>query len=220
MSKVVTHDVGDTLRFSARLYDAPGGALVNATAVALTILLPDGTTAGGVAVVNPPATVGTYFYDYVCGLPGRHVGRWTFTLAGGRSETYVERFDVAGVPTAAWPPLLAELRDDLGLAADDVRDDARLQIVLDAAVAVVERSLDGDYNFTGAVPVPPAPVLPAPPVNVRLGTVRYAGRWHNRRRSPEGLVDMGELGSARIPSFDPDIEALLGVGRHRPPMVG
>ena len=31
---------------------------------------------------------------------------------------------------------------------------------------------------------------------------------------------MGELGSARIPSFDPDIEALLGVGRYRPPMVG
>ncbi|MBB2500264.1 hypothetical protein H5411_14160 [Amycolatopsis echigonensis] len=51
-----------------------------------------------------------------------------------------------------------------------------------------------------------------------LGTVRLAAREFARRRSPEALIDMGELGSARIPSFDPDIERLLGIGRFRGPV--
>jgi hypothetical protein len=34
-------------------------------------------------------------------------------------------------------------------------------------------------------------------------------------------VDLGnDLGSARVPSVDPDIERLLGIGRYRGPMVG
>jgi hypothetical protein len=53
-----------------------------------------------------------------------------------------------------------------------------------------------------------------------LGTVRLAARWHNRRRSPDGMLDMGELGNARIPTGDPDIERLLGIARFRGPMVG
>jgi hypothetical protein len=34
------------------------------------------------------------------------------------------------------------------------------------------------------------------------------------------MVDMGELGTTRVPSVDPDIERLLGIGRFRAPMVG
>lgn len=54
----------------------------------------------------------------------------------------------------------------------------------------------------------------APTPDLHLGTLRLAGRWHTRRRSPDGLVAMAELGAARVPSFDPDIERLLKIGRY------
>lgn len=57
--------------------------------------------------------------------------------------------------------------------------------------------------------------LPAPTADLRLGTIRLAGRWHTRRKSPEMLITAGEFGGARIPSFDPDIERLLKIGRFR-----
>jgi hypothetical protein len=50
--------------------------------------------------------------------------------------------------------------------------------------------------------------------------VRLASRWHTRRRSPDALIEMGELGASRVPSFDPDIDRLLRIGRHALPVVG
>jgi hypothetical protein len=114
----------------------------------------------------------------------------------------------------AWPPQLRELKDDLGVT--DTRDDVALATVLGAAVEFVEQARGGDFNFDGD----PDSELPAPGPMLWLGTVRQAGRWFNRRRSPDGLIDMGELGATRVPSVDPDIERLLGVGRFRAPMVG
>jgi hypothetical protein len=116
-----------------------------------------------------------------------------------------------------WPPQLDDLKADLGVPRTDTRDDAQLQVVLDAAIATVEQELAGSYNFRSASVL--ELLLPTPPANVILGTIRYAIRWKTRSNSPDGLVDMGELGSARIPSFDPDIEQLLGIRRYRPPMV-
>lgn len=105
-----------------------------------------------------------------------------------------------------WPPQLEELKDDMGV--DDVRDDARLQRQLDASVVFVER-VRPRFNYAAD----PLSELPAPTADLVLGTLRLAGRWHTRRRSPDGLIQMAELGSARVPSFDPDIERLLGIGR-------
>lgn len=115
-----------------------------------------------------------------------------------------------------WPPELQDVKDDLGVA--DNRDDVALAMALEAAIAYVEGPLGraGEFNFTGD----PASLLPTPDRALFLGTVRLAGRWHNRRRSPDGLIDMGELGTARVPSVDPDVERLLGVGRFRGPLVG
>jgi hypothetical protein len=112
-----------------------------------------------------------------------------------------------------WPPQLNELKQDRQI--DDVRDDPRLSSVLSAAVAFVERVRGGDFNFSGD----PDSLLPAPPDDLVVGTVRLAGRWHERGRSPDGLISMGEFGSARVPSFDPDIERQLGIGRYRGPVI-
>jgi hypothetical protein len=115
----------------------------------------------------------------------------------------------AEVPLS-WPPTLLELKDDLGIAETDTRDDARLETVLAAAIAYVERVKKGQLNFTGEL----LSELPTPTSDHELGTIRMAGRWHTRRRSPDGLIDRGELGAARIPNFDSDIEQLLEIGRY------
>lgn len=110
---------------------------------------------------------------------------------------------------ATWPPQLQDLKTDAQIPGTE--DDGVLQSTLDAAVVLVERvRSDLDYG--------PHPLGTSPSDDVRLGTIRLAARWFARRRSPEALVDMAELGSARIPSFDPDIERLLGIGRFRGPV--
>lgn len=113
-----------------------------------------------------------------------------------------------------WPPQLQDLKDYVGVT--DNRDDATLATALDAAIDYVSGVLAGSYNFTGDS----LSLLPEPGASVVQGTLLYAFRLQNRRRSPDGTVDMGELGTARIPSNDPDIERLLGIGRWRAPMVG
>ncbi|HEY0638712.1 MAG TPA: hypothetical protein VGD67_13765 [Pseudonocardiaceae bacterium] len=114
-----------------------------------------------------------------------------------------------------WPPALSELKTDLDTSAagDDTRDDVALQVVLDAAVEFVQR-VRPSFNYDAD----PLSELPDPPADLRLGTLRLASRWHTRRRSPDALVAMAELGAARVPSFDPDIERLLGIGRYRGPV--
>lgn len=115
--------------------------------------------------------------------------------------------------TVAWPPRLADLKADM--AVPDDRDDVLLQTHLDAAVSFVERvRSDVDY---GQFPVPGARV---PTADLALGTIRLAVRWFTRRRSPEALVDMAELGSARVPSFDADIDRQLRIGRYARAVVG
>lgn len=110
----------------------------------------------------------------------------------------------------SWPPELAELKSDMSIRVEETRDDDRLQLVLDAAVAFVERVHAGAYNFGD-----PFAELPDVPADFTLGTLRLAGRWHIRRRSPDGLVTAGELGNSRVPAVDADIARLLRIDRFR-----
>jgi len=112
----------------------------------------------------------------------------------------------------SWPPSLDELKLDAGIP--DTRDDEKLDLVLAAAVAFVERVRGTSFNFNGDL----GSALPEPTDDLTLGTIRLAVRWHQRRRSPDALVDMADLGTARVPSFDPDIERLLGIGKFRGPV--
>lgn len=110
-----------------------------------------------------------------------------------------------------WPPTLVELKDDLDIDETDTRDDERLTTVLDAAVAFVVR-VRPVFNYADD----PLSDYPAPTADLHLGALRLAGRWHTRRRSPDGLIQMAELGASRVPGFDPDIDRLLGIGRYAP----
>jgi hypothetical protein len=108
--------------------------------------------------------------------------------------------------TNTWPPTVADVKIDAGITVDT--DDTVLATELAAAVAFV-RDKRKRFNYDAD----PLCDLPNPTDDLWLGTVRLAGRWHSRRRSVDGLVDMGDLGAARVPSVDPDIERLLGIGR-------
>jgi hypothetical protein len=113
-----------------------------------------------------------------------------------------------------WPPEVQDVKDYLGLS--DNRDDVSIEAALSAAITYVEEARAGDFNFLAVAGSP----LPAPPPHVEAGTVELAARWHSMRRSPDGLVDMGELGTARIPAVGSDLQMKLGTGRYRAPMVG
>ncbi|MBK1785132.1 hypothetical protein [Prauserella cavernicola] len=118
-------------------------------------------------------------------------------------------------PALSWPPTVAQIKIDQKIEPDDTRDDVRLQQVLDAAIVFV-RSRRPRFNYDSE----PESTLPAPTHDLILGTMRLAFRWHTRRRSPDALIAMGELGSTRVPSFDPDIEQLLRIGRYAKAVIG
>lgn len=113
-----------------------------------------------------------------------------------------------------FPPTVADVKVDLKI--DDTVDDASLQMCTDAAVAFVRRRLGGTYNLDAD----PLSSLPGAPSDVLLGTVRLAGRWFTRRRSPDGLIATADFGTSRIPSIDADIERLLRIGRYASPVIG
>lgn len=110
---------------------------------------------------------------------------------------------------SSWPPSLDALKTDLGVDLQEDSRDAQYKQVLDAAVTFVEGVRSGDVGFEGD----PDSDLPEPNSDLVLGTLRLAGRWHTRRRSPDLLVAAGEMGSTRVPGFDSDIERLLKIGR-------
>jgi hypothetical protein len=96
-----------------------------------------------------------------------------------------------------------DLKNDqmLGNVVLSSRDDVALQWALYAAMAwVMERRKDISYQGAWTVPW-----------DIRLGTLRLAARWFVRRNSPNGLVQMGELGAGQVPAVDPDIYLQLGI---------
>ncbi|MFI6759367.1 phage head-tail connector protein [Micromonospora sp. NPDC050417] len=107
---------------------------------------------------------------------------------------------------------LAGLKLDMGIT--DTRDDAKLSQVLDAATAFVEQVRPA-FNYAGD-----EPDLPVPDAALVLGTYRLAARWHTRRRSPDALIQLAEMGASRVPSFDVDIDRLLRIGpKYAPPVI-
>lgn len=93
-------DLGATVRLTAECRD-PGGTLTTAATAAVTVTLPDQTTA------SPAVTetdTGRYQADYVTTVPGRHSVRWVWT---GPAAAYTDVFDVQETT----PPAILSLAD-------------------------------------------------------------------------------------------------------------
>lgn len=124
----------------------------------------------------------------------------------------------------AWPPMLAELKDDLAIEAEEVEDDDALVRRLNAAVTFVQRARK-DAFLTSDDGTLVEPIEYAAPEResqtLELGTLMLAGWLFARRRSPDGVLFMAETGTTRMPTnLDPDIARLLRIGRHAKPKVG
>lgn len=116
---------------------------------------------------------------------------------------------------STWPPALTDFRRELRRTVDDTADQQLEQSALDAAIAFVERIHAAKYAFGDQFSD-----LPEVDANMWLGTLYLARRLNSRRRSPDGVIDLGELGTTRIPSFDPDIDRMLRIGRYKSPVFG
>lgn len=98
---------------------------------------------------------------------------------------------------------LEQLKNDQTLDQNQLtdRDDEALQRTLDAAMSwVMDHRRDLDYHGPWTVPA-----------HVQLGTIRLAARWFVRRVSPDGMVNLGDLGSGVVLQTDPDIYQQLGI---------
>lgn len=125
-------DLGDTVRLAAESRE-PGGTLTNATTVALTITLPDGTTTSP-AVTNPPTVTGQYTFDYTTVQAGRHAVRWVFTTPG---SAYTDSFDVReAVPQGILS--LADTKAHLNITSTVTTHDEELRGWIESVTAGIE----------------------------------------------------------------------------------
>lgn len=173
----------------------PSGEFVNWAGAASIDTVLDKVT------INPPTA--SPFVN-----PGTYALYVRLATAGGAAETFLAA-GIAVFSLNVWPPAVDELKTDMKIDLTDTRDDERLAQVLDAAVDYVQGARP-DVAYT-----PFDFDKPAPTRNLRLGTLRLAARWHLRRRSADGVVDMGEMGAGRVPSIDQDIDRLLRLGRYQ-----
>ncbi|KAF4408658.1 phage head-tail connector protein [Streptomyces lycii] len=122
-------DLGDTVRLAAECTD-PDGNPATASAVALTVTLPDGTTE--TPAVATPASAGQYVHDFVSAVPGRHLVRWVWS---DPACAYTDQFDVR--PAA--PPLIVSLADAKAhLNITSTREDAELRRMIETVTSGVE----------------------------------------------------------------------------------
>lgn len=126
-------DLGDTVPLTVEVRDATG-VLANAGVIALTITLPDNTTASP-AVSNPPATTGVYIYDYAPVQSGRHLVRWV--ASGANASAYTDSFDVR----VSAPPLFFSLSDAkavLNISPTVSTHDSLIRDLIESTTATVE----------------------------------------------------------------------------------
>jgi len=102
-------------------------------------------------------------------------------------------------------PDLEAFKAWLGLAAADTTDDVVLQESLDAALAAQAKVVTYPDDGAGQPDFVP---------DLRTAVFLRAQRASARRNSPEGVVGLagagGDFVSARLPSYDGDVEHLEG----------
>lgn len=146
-------DLGDTYTLTAEARDAAGN-MANATTVALTITLPDGTTVTPLPT-NPPAVTGRYTHPFVTTVAGRHTARWVFT-GGVPDQAWTDAFEVAPQSPLALVGL-DDVKKHLNIADTNTTYDEELRgfiasvtdVVEDVVGVVVRRSFTETYNGHG-----------------------------------------------------------------------
>lgn len=127
-------DLGDLVPLAVQITDA-ANAPANASAVTLTITLPDGTVASGITVTNPPTVTGTYVYDFLPTQAGRHIARWVSTTP---NSAYTDSFDVRPADPG-YIISLADAKTHLNKSGTSTVDDEELRAYLETATGVIER---------------------------------------------------------------------------------
>lgn len=123
------YDLGDTVRLIGYSRD-PAGTLTTAATAALTITLPDDTTA--TPAVGDADPDGTYTVDYVTTQAGRHAFRWVFT---GPASAHTDVFDVR--PAAPLYVIsLAEAKVQLNITT--TKHDEAIRRVIEATTTAIE----------------------------------------------------------------------------------
>lgn len=124
-------DLGDIVPLTVELRDT-AGALANASAVVLTVGLPDGTS------VTPSASnpsVGRYQYDFPTSQVGRHSVRWLAT--GTNAAAYTDQFDVRLADPAAIMSL-TDAKRAVNFDLTDTSNDEELRGLIEAVTVAVE----------------------------------------------------------------------------------
>lgn len=110
---MTTSAFGATRRLSTETRDGNDN-LFTPGSIVLSILLPDGTTAGPFTPVTDG--VGLYHYDYTPIQAGRHIARWVTTSPAGADE---ETFDVAAQWAESGVISLSEAKKQLDITSTD-----------------------------------------------------------------------------------------------------
>jgi hypothetical protein len=128
---IVVYDLGDVVPLTVDIRDV-NGALANASAVTLTITLPDGTSITP-AVASP--STGRYQLDYQTTQVGRHSVRWVAT--GSNASAYTDSFDVR--PTdPSYIISLATAKAALNIPGTETGDDEEIRALIEAVTMVIE----------------------------------------------------------------------------------
>jgi hypothetical protein len=87
----------------------------------------------------------------------------------------------------------------------DVTDDAAIS----EAVAASTEALELRAPRAFALDAEGAPVYPTPPAGIHQAGLLLTNRLMARRNSPDGIVGVSDMGTARVLSYDADITALV-----------
>lgn len=129
---MASYDLGDVVALAVEVRDS-AGALADATAVALTVTLPDATTA--TPVVAHPST-GRYTASYTPAAAGRYTVRWVAT--GTNASAYTDAFTVLD-PAELGLVGLADAKAHLNMTG--TTSDEELRATLLAATVAAEDHL-------------------------------------------------------------------------------
>lgn len=121
--------------------------------------------------------------------------------------------ELVGLPVGG-PATVPQAKDELGIDPEDVRDDARLQLRVDAVNAQVR-------SWPCSAPAVDADDWAAPELgDVVLGANMLVARLFRRKNSPAGVESFGSNGAVYVMRTDPDIAQMLKLGAWSGPQLG